>query len=118
MNGDTNLGRKTKFMMRLVRVWLCFGSLLICSPKLMAKDSATIFDLYAYNDLVPTAEQVLGHSLGTDINWTADAGGTSRPWKTSRRKMCASVTMALVGREELCFTLWCQARRISPSSSR
>ena len=39
----------------------------------MAKDSATIFDLYAYNDLVPTAEQVLGHSLGTDINWTADA---------------------------------------------
>ena len=73
MNGETNLGRKTKFMMRLVRVWLCFGSLLIGSPKLMAKDSATIFDLYAYNDLVPTAEQVLGHSLGTDINWTADA---------------------------------------------
>ena len=37
----------------------------------MAKDSQPYS--YAYNDLVPTAEQVLGHSLGTDINWTADA---------------------------------------------
>ena len=106
MNGETNLGRNKFMMLWLVRA--CFGSLLICSPKFDGQRFGNHIRPYTYDDLVPTAEQVLGHSLGTHINWTADARSTSRPWKTSRRKMCASLTMAAVGKEELCFTLWCK----------
>ena len=73
MNAETSVGSNNKLMLWLVRAWLCLAPLLIYSPNLLAKDSATIFGLYTYNDAVPTAEQVLGHSLGTDINWTADA---------------------------------------------
>ena len=70
---ETNLERKNKTKTQLVRACLCFALLLSFSPSLIAKDSASIFGLHAYTDTVPTAEQVLGHSLGSDINWTADA---------------------------------------------
>ena len=73
MNAEKSVGRNNKLMLWLFRAWLCLAPLLIYSPNLLAKDSATIFGLYTYNDAVPTAEQVLGHSLGTDINWTAEA---------------------------------------------
>ena len=70
---ETNLERKNKTKTQLVRACLCLALLLSFSPSLIAKDSASIFGLHAYTDTVPTAEQVLGHSLGSDINWTADA---------------------------------------------
>ena len=70
---ETNLERKNKTKTQLARACLCFALLLSFSPSLIAKDSASIFGLHAYTDTVPTAEQVLGHSLGSDINWTADA---------------------------------------------
>ena len=60
-------------MLWLFRAWLCLAPLLIYSPNLLAKDSATIFGLYAYNDAFPQRSRSWAIRWALILIWTADA---------------------------------------------